>query len=163
MPTVLGIDIGTQSVKVVFYDAEAHTCVAVASAPLELHQTNSGVAEQQADWLVQALRIALQQVDQSVREAVLAVGVSGQQHGFVPLDKSGQVLAKVKLWCDTSTGAECDQITADFGGVDESLRLEILSCLAIRPPKYAGFVMPTLTCMRIWTAYSCPTITLTFT
>ena len=121
MPTVLGIDIGTQSVKVVFYDAEAHTCVAVASAPLELHQTNSGVAEQQADWWVQALRIALQQVDQSVREAVLAVGVSGQQHGFVPLDKSGQVLAKVKLWCDTSTGAECDQITADFGGVDECI------------------------------------------
>ena len=121
MPTVLGIDIGTQSVKVVFYDAEAHTCAAVASAPLELHQTNSGVAEQQADWWVQALRIALQQVDQSVREAVLAVGVSGQQHGFVPLDKSGQVLAKVKLWCDTSTGAECDQVTADFGGVDECI------------------------------------------
>ena len=121
MPTVLGIDIGTQSVKVVFYDAEAHTCVAVASAPLELHQTNSGVAEQQADWWVQALRIALQQVDQSVREAVLAVGVSGQQHGFVPLDKSGQVLAKVKLWCHTSTDAECDQITADFGGVDECI------------------------------------------
>ena len=118
MSTVLGIDVGTQSVKVVFYDSVARACLAVASAPLELHQTNAGVAEQQADWWLQALRIALRQVDKKVREAVLAIGVSGQQHGFVPVDKSGNVLSKVKLWCDTSTGAECEQITADFGGAD---------------------------------------------
>jgi len=118
MSTVLGIDVGTQSVKVVFYDFEARACVAVAGAPLELHQTNAGVAEQQADWWVQALQSALQQVDNSVRESVLAVGVSGQQHGFVPIDDSGNVLLPVKLWCDTSTGAECDLITGACGGVE---------------------------------------------
>ena len=110
MSTVLGIDVGTQSVKVVFYDFEARESLAVASAPLDLHQTDDGVAEQQAHWWIHALRQALQQVEKAVRQSVVAIGVSGQQHGFVPLDKSGEVQAPVKLWCDTSTGTECDGI-----------------------------------------------------
>jgi xylulokinase len=118
MSTVLGIDLGTQSVKVVFYDLEARETVAVESAPLDLHQTDAGVAEQQARWWVDALQQALQQVDKGVRDSIAAIGVSGQQHGFVPLDKDGEVQAPVKLWCDTSTGAECDLITEAFGGPD---------------------------------------------
>jgi xylulokinase len=118
MTTVLGIDLGTQSVKVVFYDLDARETVAVESAPLDLHQTDAGVAEQQAQWWIDALQQALQQVGKGVRESVAAIGVSGQQHGFVPLDKAGEVQAPVKLWCDTSTGAECELITEDFGGPD---------------------------------------------
>ncbi len=116
MPTVLGIDLGTQSVKVVFYDFGAKECVAVESASLDLYQTEEGVAEQQAHWWIHALKQALQQVGKGVRESAVAIGVSGQQHGFVPIDKSGEVLAPVKLWCDTSTAAECDAITEAFGG-----------------------------------------------
>jgi len=118
MATVLGIDLGTQSVKVVFYDFEARETMAVESAPLDLHQTEAGLAEQQAHWWVNALRHALQQVGKDVRRSVVAVGVSGQQHGFVPLDKAGEVQAPVKLWCDTSTGAQCDAITDALGGPD---------------------------------------------
>ena len=116
MSTVLGIDVGTQSVKVVIYDFESRETVGVESAPLDLHQTDAGVAEQQALWWVQALQTALQQIDKAVRDSVVAIGVSGQQHGFVAVDKSGEVLVPVKLWCDTSTGAECDAIMDDFGG-----------------------------------------------
>lgn len=116
MSTVLGIDLGTQSVKVVFYDYEARKSVAVASVPLDLCQTDDGVAEQQAQWWIDALRQALQQVEKGVRESAVAIGVSGQQHGFVPIDHSGEPLAAVKLWCDTSTGAECDVIMDAFGG-----------------------------------------------
>lgn len=90
----------------------------MASAPLDLYQTDDGVAEQQAHWWTNALKQALQQVGKGVRSSVVAIGVSGQQHGFVPLDKSGEVLAPVKLWCDTSTSAECDAIMQAFGGVD---------------------------------------------
>ena len=118
MSTVLGIDLGTQSVKVVFYDFHHRETVAVESAPLDLYQTEAGVAEQQAHWWIHALRQALQQVGNDVRGSVAAIGVSGQQHGFVPIDKSGEVLGPVKLWCDTSTGAECDAITEAFGGAD---------------------------------------------
>jgi len=118
MSTVLGIDLGTQSVKVVFYDFETRESVAVETAPLDLDQTDDGVAEQQAHWWVHALKQALQQVGKAVRKSALAIGVSGQQHGFVPIDGSGEVLAAVKLWCDTSTAAECDAIMDAFGGVD---------------------------------------------
>ncbi len=121
MTTVLGIDLGTQSVKVVCYDVAAHATVAVESAPLDLYQTDAGVAEQQAHWWTHALRQALQQVGKEVRASVAAIGVSGQQHGFVALDKSGEVQAPVKLWCDTSTGAECEQIMDAFGGPEACL------------------------------------------
>ena len=116
MTTVLGIDIGTQSVKAVFYDFEARRISSIGSAPLDLHQTDDGVAEQRAEWWVEALRKATASVERSVRQSVVAIGVSGQQHGFVPIDRSGEVLTPVKLWCDTSTSAECDRIMEAFGG-----------------------------------------------
>ncbi len=116
MSTVLGIDLGTQNVKVVCYDFEARETVAVENAPLDLYQTDEGVAEQQAQWWTHALKQALNQVGSGVRNSIVAIGVSGQQHGFVPIDKSGAVLAPVKLWCDTSTEAECEAIMSDFGG-----------------------------------------------
>jgi xylulokinase len=50
------------------------------------------------------------------RSEVRAIGVSGQQHGFVPLDKDGRVIRPAKLWCDTSTTTECDLIRQHFGG-----------------------------------------------
>ena len=77
MSTVLGIDIGTQSVKVVFYDVAACDAVAVESASLDLHQTEDGVAEQQADWWIHALQQALQKVGKDVRQSAAAIGVSG--------------------------------------------------------------------------------------
>jgi xylulokinase len=116
MNTVLGIDLGTQSLKVLFYDFQRREMVATASASLELEQDASGRAEQRAGWWLVALRNALGDIDGTVRHSVVSIGVSGQQHGFVPVDKAGEVLAPVKLWCDTSTQAECDAIMADFGG-----------------------------------------------
>ena len=114
---VLGIDIGTQSVKVVIYDGDRREWAAVTNAPLKLHQSDGGVAEQKAEWWVEALKNALQQIEPRIRNAVTAIGVSGQQHGFVPLDHAGRVLAPVKLWCDTSTTVECHEITQAMGGV----------------------------------------------
>jgi len=90
--------------------------VAVRSAPLDLYQAGEGVAEQRAHWWIDALKKALAEVEADVRATAVGIGVSGQQHGFVPVDKAGQVLVPVKLWCDTSTGAECDVITAAMGG-----------------------------------------------
>ncbi|MEM1410985.1 MAG: xylulokinase [Pseudomonadota bacterium] len=116
MHTVLGIDLGTQSLKVLFYDADARRMAACESAPLNLYQNDDGTAEQQAHWWVNALQEALHKVDPSIRASARAVAVSGQQHGFVPLSASGEVLAPVKLWCDTATTRECDEIMDRFGG-----------------------------------------------
>jgi xylulokinase len=121
METVLGIDLGTQSVKALFYDPAAHRVVAAGAAPLAVARDASGRAEQRAeDWL-EALQAALAQVPASVRASTRAIGVSGQQHGFVAVDSTGTVLAPVKLWCDTSTQAEADAITAACGGRERAI------------------------------------------
>jgi xylulokinase len=116
MKTVAGIDLGTQSLKVVFYDFVAHEIVASESAELDLYQNDNGAAEQQAHWWLDALKEVMGKIDSATRASVVAVGVSGQQHGFVPVGKSGEVLAPVKLWCDTSTVTECDEIMSAYGG-----------------------------------------------
>ncbi len=121
MKTVVGIDLGTQSLKVIFYDFEAREIVASESAALDLHQDDNGAAEQQAHWWLSALHDVMGRVQQEVRQSALAVGVSGQQHGFVPVSESGRVLAPVKLWCDTSTVVECDEIMAAYGGPQKCL------------------------------------------
>ena len=56
------------------------------------------------------------------RSRVRGIGVSGQQHGFVPLDEKGEVIRPAKLWCDTSTTAECDAITKKLGGAKAAIR-----------------------------------------
>ena len=118
MNTVIGIDLGTQALKVVFHDVDRREVVAVENAPLELYQNDDGVAEQQYHWWLTALKDAFARVDPDVRKSARAVAVSGQQHGFVAVDEADEVLAPVKLWCDTSTEKECADIMHDFGGVE---------------------------------------------
>jgi xylulokinase len=67
------------------------------------------------------MRRALRQAKATGPE-VKAIGVSGQQHGFVPLDEKGEVIRPAKLWCDTATAAECDEITQKLGGLKKTIR-----------------------------------------
>ncbi|MCK5735002.1 MAG: xylulokinase, partial [Spirochaetaceae bacterium] len=121
MKIVLGIDNGTQSTKTMFYDVESKTVVAMASAKHDMIAGDDGSREQKAEWWIDALLECLNQVDPEIRSAVQAVGVSGQQHGFVAIDDDGKPLYKVKLWCDTSTAGECDEMTDSYGGGDKLL------------------------------------------
>ncbi len=114
----LGIDIGTQSVKALLYDAENRRVAGINSTPLEMLSDSSGKREQLAEWWLEALGKSLQQFSAADRMQVQAIAVSGQQHGFVPLARNGEVLAPVKLWCDTTTAEECADITGSFGGTE---------------------------------------------
>lgn len=123
MDLVAGIDAGTQSLKVLVYDPAKRSVVASASSPLELDSAADGSREQRpADW-VAALHACFAAIAPSVRARIAALAVSGQQHGFVPLDAAGEVLAPAKLWCDTSTAAECTQIMDAAGGVAQTIAL----------------------------------------
>lgn len=123
MDLVAGIDAGTQSLKVLVYDSAKRSVVASASAALELESAADGSREQRpADW-VAALHSCFAAITPSVRSRIAALAVSGQQHGFVPLDAAGEVLAPAKLWCDTSTAAECTQIMDAAGGTAQTIAL----------------------------------------
>jgi len=123
---VIGIDSGTQSTKVLVVDANNGKVLGEgAKAHRLIGGLPAGAKEQHpADWIdaTQAgIRAALKQARATAGE-VRAIGVSGQQHGFVPLDKKGAVIRPAKLWCDTSTAAECDEIMAKLGGLKGSVK-----------------------------------------
>lgn len=122
MKTLIGIDNGTQSTKVIFYDFEKKKIVASASAPHKLISRDDGTREQEAVWWIDAAVKAFDQIDDKIKKTAVALGVSGQQHGFVPLDKNGEVLSPVKLWCDTSTQDQCDIINSRVGGIDNIIK-----------------------------------------
>ncbi|MBN1524005.1 MAG: xylulokinase [Spirochaetales bacterium] len=121
MKTVIGIDNGTQSTKVVFYDFEQKKITAQASAPHDLVSRDDGTREQESSWWIDALSHCMNQISPDIKKTAVAAGVSGQQHGFVPVDEQGKVLTPVKLWCDTATVKQCKTITEKYGGAKKLL------------------------------------------
>lgn len=121
----IGIDSGTQSTKTIIIDSESGEVVASASAPYDLIEgLPAGHKEQNpTDWstAVRNTVVAALQKAGIDRSKVRAIGVSGQQHGFVPLGEKDEVIRAAKLWCDTSTSAECDEIIGCFGGLRQTI------------------------------------------
>jgi xylulokinase len=117
---LIGIDSGTQSTKALVVDAKDGKVLGSGSQAYELiPDLGPGAKEQHPhtwrDATASAIRQALRQA-KAVAAEVVAIGVSGQQHGFVPLDKDGEVIRPAKLWCDTATAVECEEITDKLGG-----------------------------------------------
>ncbi|MCX6616310.1 MAG: xylulokinase [Acidobacteria bacterium] len=120
----LGIDAGTQSTKTLAVDAETGAVAASATAIYGLlPDLPPGHKEQHPQTWLDAADKTIREVVAKLRGPVRGIGVSGQQHGFVPLDERGQVIRPAKLWNDTSTAAECDQIMAAVGGRDRFIAL----------------------------------------
>jgi xylulokinase len=122
---LIGIDSGTQSTKALVVDAKSGKVLGTGVAAYGLIPNLPPGAKEQhpRDWLVatrKAMQSALKAAKAGANE-VIAIGVSGQQHGFVPLDKSGAVIRPAKLWCDTTTQAECEEITAKLGGPKKTI------------------------------------------
>jgi xylulokinase len=117
MSYLLGIDIGTSGTKTVLFDYLG-TAKASAVAEYPLYQPENGWAEQEpADWWNAVVTTIKQVLLKSgiKSEEVAGVGLSGQMHGLVMLDKAGKVLRPSIIWCDQRTGKECEQITELVG------------------------------------------------
>lgn len=121
----IGIDSGTQSTKTILLDAASGEIVASASKSYELIEgLPAGHKEQHpSEWIAAVRETINAALDRSGvdRASVRGIGVSGQQHGFVALDANDQVIRAAKLWCDTSTSAECEEIIASLGGLDKTI------------------------------------------
>ena len=122
---LIGIDSGTQSTKALVVDAKTGKVLGAGAVAYNLIPGLPPGAKEQhpRDWVAatrKSIQSALKQAKARASE-VVAIGVSGQQHGFVPLDKTGAVIRPAKLWCDTTTTAECAEITAKLGGPKETI------------------------------------------
>ncbi|HEY0944196.1 MAG TPA: xylulokinase [Opitutaceae bacterium] len=124
MSLFIGIDSGTQSTKAVVLDLETRQVVAEARAPHKLIDgLPVGHMEQHPqDWTAALDAVILGVAQKIDRSRVRGIGISGQQHGFVPLDAQGEVIRPAKLWCDTSTTKECALLTKKLGGDKAVLR-----------------------------------------
>ncbi|MCL1887450.1 MAG: FGGY family carbohydrate kinase, partial [Kiritimatiellaeota bacterium] len=113
----IGIDTGTQGTKVIAFDRAEGRVVAGAHSGYAVEEDAHGSREQSPQLWLDAIRACFREIFAIVNPAtVRAVGVSGQQHGCVALDAAGNVLRPAKLWCDTSTVAECGEILERAGG-----------------------------------------------
>src|SRR5512139_1324505 len=123
----IGIDSGTQSTRAILVDGRDGRVLASSSASHDMLTSEvPGTKEQDpADWVRAATAVmagVLGAAGADAASRVAAIGISGQQHGFVPLDAKGEVIRPAKLWCDTSTTDECVQITRKLGGAKAALR-----------------------------------------
>lgn len=112
MKYVIGADLGTSGTKVVVYDANGNEVAAGYSA-YSLFQPQNGYAEQNPlDWKNGVFTAIKQAVSQAkvAAEDVVAIGLSGQMHGLVMLDKDDCVLGNSMIWCDVRAQSECDEI-----------------------------------------------------
>ena len=120
----LGIDCGTQGTKAIILDAASGQVLGEGAATHTMISGAIGRREQDTrQWLdafALASRRALLAADVD-GQAILGIGVSGQQHGLVLLDDQGQVLRPAKLWCDTETTDENDRLLKHLGGEKGSL------------------------------------------
>ncbi|MGC8887764.1 MAG: xylulokinase [Verrucomicrobiia bacterium] len=130
---VIGVDSGTQSTKALVVDAKTGRVLSTASVAYGLIPNLPPGAKEQhphtwRDAAAKAIKTALKEAKAKAEE-VVAIGVSGQQHGFVPLDENGEVIRPAKLWCDTSTAAECDEIMEKLGGFKATIEKQGIAVL----------------------------------
>jgi len=112
---LMGIDIGTTGVKTLVLD-EKGKVITSATEEYPIYTPKPNWAEQKPDHWWKATVQTIKKTLRKVKPAkIAAIGLSGQMHGSVFLDKDYKVLRPCILWCDQRTAKECYQITKIIG------------------------------------------------
>lgn len=103
---LLGIDIGTSSIKVSVVDAETKACLASASYP----ETEADIIAPQPGWAEQSPDLWWEHTVQAILKCnnsgayhpkdIAAIGIAYQMHGLVLIDAAQNVLRNAIIWCD---------------------------------------------------------------
>jgi len=112
---VLGVDVGSQSIKVVLLD-EGGDVVGAGSAELTMVHEHDGWADQDPHTYCTALRDAVRVATVDVdTERVVAMGLGSQVDGVVVCDADGQPLRPAIIWLDKRATEQCDRLVAAVG------------------------------------------------
>lgn len=143
MSIFLGVDIGTSGTKTIAIDPSGKI-IAQASASYPCHHPKPLWSEQDPeDWwqaTVKTIRGVVKQAKLKPAD-VKAIGLSGQMHGSVFLDKKHQVIRPALLWNDQRTSAECDEIEQRAGGRKKLIKM-------VANPAMTGFQAPKILWLR---------------
>lgn len=121
MKLLLGIDIGSSSVKCAVIEVETGECIGTAFSPkseMLIHAPQKGFAEQDPQVWWDEFKNAFAELKQQVgfdKDAVVAIGISYQMHGLVAVDKHGNPVMPSIIWCDSRAVGYGNQAFAALG------------------------------------------------
>ncbi len=115
----IGVDSGTQGTKILLINFSGKVLGKGYAPHVSIKGLNPGESEQDPYIWLEALEKALTDALKEAKidaKKVVCLGISGQQHGFVPLDKKGHPIRPAKLWNDTSSVKETGCLLETMGG-----------------------------------------------
>ncbi|UCF20253.1 MAG: hypothetical protein JSU87_02270 [Gemmatimonadota bacterium] len=130
-PLFAGLDVSTQSCKLVIIDPTAGSVVHVDRVDYDrdlpgygteegsVTGLGEGVSESDPRMWIEAVEMVLERLNESgvPADRIRCIAVSGQQHGLVALAADGSLARpRAKLWNDFSTAEECRILTEAVGG-----------------------------------------------
>lgn len=135
----LGIDVGTGGTRAVIIDERGHVVASATCEHVPFASPQPAWAEQDPrDWWRAcgvAVRTALS-LQQVPADEIAAVGLTGQMHGAVLLDKTDEVIRPALIWCDQRADEQCRTINEQIG---IARLIELTS-----NPAITGFTLPKL-------------------
>jgi xylulokinase len=139
----LGIDIGTSGTKTLAMDQDGKVLADATEAYPAYHPKPLWSEQDPEDWwlaTVKTVRSAMHRAQLKPAD-VKAIGLSGQMHGSVFLDKQGRVIRRALLWNDQRTAAECTEIEQRAGGKQALIQM-------VANPALTGFTAPKILWLR---------------
>lgn len=138
MSVILGIDLGTSSIKAMLLDSKKGV-VAVEASSYDVEIPKEGYAEQDPEkWWKEAKAVfgRLREKHKEAFEEIGAIGFSGQMHGIVVTDKEGKPLRPAILWLDQRSRRQMERINRelDFETMGRIFRNRV----------FTGFAFPSL-------------------
>mgnify|MGYP001176713640 FL=1 len=143
MAYLLGIDIGTTNIKTLLLDAASGNIAAIESCSYEIDMPKKEYAEYDPEkWYEHCCKCLKKMMrDHGVKaEHIKAVGVSGQMHGLVAVDRAGIPVYPAILHCDTRSSEQLQMMREKIG--EKTIREELMN------PLYTGFLLPSLCWIR---------------
>jgi xylulokinase len=143
MSIFLGIDIGTSGTKTLAINAKGKILAEATSLYPSYHPKPLWSEQEPEDWwqaTVKTVRAVIKQAKLKPAD-VKSIGLSGQMHGSVFLDKQNRVIRRALLWNDQRTAAECVELERRAGGRAELIRM-------VANPALTGFTAPKILWLR---------------
>lgn len=143
MAVLLGVDIGTSGTKTLAINEKGEILAEATSTYPCAHPKPLWSEQNPEDWwnaTVATIRAVVKKAKLKATD-VKGIGLSGQMHGSVFLDKKMQVIRPALLWNDQRTAAECDEIESRAGGRKKLIQM-------VANPALTGFTAPKILWLR---------------
>jgi xylulokinase len=121
MGYLLGLDIGSSSIKATLIEKDTGKTVAVAASPKQemgMIAKKPGWAEQEPETWWDNVRFAVAEIKSKSKiktSGILAIGISYQMHGLVLVDKNKKTLRPSIIWCDSRAVGQGEKAAEKIG------------------------------------------------